>query len=125
MAEQQGALVRRAQPWHLQRNTLPTARVEAAARTARHPFQIECSAEVRGLEGLARDFQRVGARVDDPKRLQQAQKELAHSSDGMTIWILLTSAGQSPVHLLRRAAADEIVHVARRGRRGGVHDQEN
>ena len=75
---------------------------------------------MRGLEGLARDFQRVGARVDDPQRLQQAQKELAQSSDGVTIWKLLRTARQPRVDLLRVAAANEIVHVAQKGGRGGV-----
>ena len=62
--------------FHFQRNTLAPARVQAAPSTARHALQIEGRAEVRGLEGITRDFQGVGARVDDPKRLQESQKKL-------------------------------------------------
>ena len=125
VTEDQSPLMRVTEAFHFHSNRLPATRVQARPRAAGHPFQIECSAEARGLEGLARDFQRVGARVNDPQRLQQAQKALAQPRDWMPIRELLGSARQPPVDLLRVAAADEIVHVAQSGGRGGVHDEEN
>ena len=125
VAHHQRPLVRRAKPCYLHRDALPAAGVEPTARALRDAFQIECCAEVRGLEGVARDVERVRSRVDYPQRLQQSQKPLAHPEDGMPIRKLLTPTGQPAADLLRLAAPDEGVHVARCGGRGGVHDQED
>ena len=111
--------------FHFQRNTLAPARVQAGSTATRHALQIEGSAEVRGLEGITRDFQGVGARVDDTERLQESQKKLGQPCYGMPIGELFGSARQPPVDMLRIPAEDEIVHIAQERGRGGVHDEEN
>ena len=125
VAEHVRPLMRVPEALKFQRDSLAPARVQARPCTARDPFQIECSTEVRGMKVSTRHFNGVAARMYDPKRLQDSQEKLGRSLDGVPVWVLLRSACQSRINQLGIPAYDEVVHVAKGRCRGGVHEDEN